>query len=59
MWRELFSDNPATVLAVAALLFFVAVFAAAVLWVLSGKRTAHYRRMARLPIERDGEETAS
>jgi hypothetical protein len=51
MWRDLFTDNPATALAVVALLFFVAIFASAVIWVMSRKRSAHYARMANLPVE--------
>lgn len=53
MWRDLFTNNPATLLAVAALLFFIAVFAGAVVWVMSRKRSAHYARMASLPIDGD------
>lgn len=59
MWRELFTGSPATALAVAALLFFVAVFCGALVWVMNGRRSEHYRRMASLPVDRDGEETQS
>jgi len=55
MWRELFTGNPATALAVLALFFFILVFAAAVIWASSRKRAAHYQRMATLPIETDDE----
>jgi len=51
MWRELFHGSPATALAVAAMLFFVAVFAGVLVWVADGRRTVHYQRMARLPVE--------
>ena len=57
MWRDLFSGGPAMALAVAALLFFVAVFGGALVWVMNRKRTEYYQRMARLPVERDPEET--
>jgi hypothetical protein len=53
MWRDLFSDSPLTVLALAALLFFVAVFAAVLVWTGSRRRSTHYRAMARLPIDFD------
>lgn len=51
MWRDLFSDNPATALAVVALLFFVGIFVTAVVWAMGKKRTAHYARMANLPVD--------
>lgn len=51
MWRDLFTNSPATVLAIAALLFFIAVFVAVLVWVMSKKRTEHYRRMSELPIK--------
>lgn len=53
MWRDLFVNNPATAFAVVALLFFVGIFASAVIWALSKKRTAHYARMANLPVDSD------
>ena len=56
MWRELFTGSPATAVAVAALLFFIAVFGGALVWVMSRKRSEHYQRMACLPVARDHEE---
>lgn len=53
MWSQLFRDNPATLLAIAGLFFFIAVFVAAVVWAMSRKRTDHYRRMANLPVDQD------
>ncbi|MEZ5966968.1 MAG: cbb3-type cytochrome c oxidase subunit 3 [Planctomycetota bacterium] len=42
-----------TTLAVAALVFFIAVFAGAVVWVMSRRRGGHYAHMASLPLEGD------
>jgi hypothetical protein len=51
MWRELFTGSPATTLAIAALLFFIAAFGGMLVWTARRKRSDHYRRMARLPME--------
>lgn len=51
MFRELFSDNPANVLAIAGLLFFVAIFASVLVWIASRRRSAHFARMAMLPVD--------
>jgi cbb3-type cytochrome oxidase subunit 3 len=53
MWRELFSGHPATILALVALFFFIAVFVGVLVWVMNRKRGAHYRRMANLPVADD------
>ena len=51
MFRELFSGNPANVLAIGGLLFFVAIFVTVLVWIASRRRTPHFARMARLPVD--------
>ncbi len=51
MFRDLFSGNPANLLAIGGLLFFVLVFLGVLAWIASRRRSAHFAHMAMLPIE--------
>ena len=56
MFQQLLEDS--TLLPVAGMLFFFAVFAAVLLRVLSRKRRRHYDRMSHLPLDPDQPENA-
>jgi cbb3-type cytochrome oxidase subunit 3 len=41
------------------MLFFIAVFTAAVAWALARRRRAHYERMSSLPLDGDADRAGS
>lgn len=51
MFRDLFSGNPANVLAIGGLLFFIAIFASVIVWIASRRRNEHFQRMSMLPVD--------
>lgn len=56
MFKQLLDDS--TLLPVAGMLFFFAVFAAVLIRVMSRKRRQHYDHMSRLPLDSEGPENA-
>lgn len=53
MWQKLFSGSEWLDLPLVTLVFFMATFVGACVWALARRRSGHYDRMARMPLQED------